>query len=163
MFVDTGAGFNATEMVAVAVGDEPRFRISVDLSRFSNILAIRWDPTEGRQTRVALDRVAWRDCADRETVVDLGQIYSNGHIIGPAEFDFDTFDPMIFMPICGDVARLRLEGRWTIDDHGTTIAKIIGQKDGIAMARQRAEERIAELEAQLEEWRRAREGSGCAP
>jgi glycosyltransferase involved in cell wall biosynthesis len=156
-FVDTVAGFNPNELVTIGVAADPHFRISFDLTKFSSISAVRWDPVEGRFCRVALQRVAWRDREDRETVVDLASIHSNGHTIGLAAFEFETIDPMIFIPISGDIADLRLEGTWTIDRPDTTQSKIFDRIHHLAVERQRAEERIAELEREREALRQERE------
>jgi hypothetical protein len=73
--------------------------------------------------------------------IDLTDLQSNGERTGPAAFDFESIDPMVFLPVRGDVAELRLDGVWTIDDRTVTLARIYQRMVTQKTARHDAEAR----------------------
>ena len=149
VYVDTGSDFNGAEADTVPILYSPRFRFRFDLARYPGVKRLRWDPLEGRLCRVALERAAWRDATGGEHTVDLSQVCANGHQVGPATFEFETIDPMVFLPVAGEVRELTVEGTWAVDDLGASLGRTFNLMVASEAARQRADQRVRELEAEL--------------
>src|SRR5581483_7638696 len=108
LFVDTGAGFNATECCQAPCDHGERFELSFDLSAFPAVRALRWDPVEMVHCRVWLESISWQDRAGREHALDPGRAESNGRREADNGLSFQTIDPMVFLPVAGDVSRVTL-------------------------------------------------------
>ena len=105
VFVKTGAEFTDTEVVRVPAAIGPIFRLTVDLTRFPSVQAVRWDPVEDRFSRVCLEKVSWIDGSGTTRELDLAEVHANGTRMALGEFEFDTLHPRIFLPISAQSAR----------------------------------------------------------
>jgi glycosyltransferase involved in cell wall biosynthesis len=126
LFVDTGSGFNAEEVRQQTVYSESSaFTLTFDLSSFSGVRSLRWDPVELHHCRVELQRVTWQDEAGRWHTLDPATATSNGTRDASGGHCFETHDPMFFLPIVGEIASLRLEGCWEIKGIYNTVCQTL--------------------------------------
>jgi len=126
LFVDTGRGFNAEEARQQSVYcASTAFRLTFDLSGFSGIRSLRWDPVELYHCRVELKRVTWQDHAGQWHTLAPEAVSSNGTRDASGGHCFETHDPMFFLPVGGAIASLHLEGRWDIKEIHDTYARTV--------------------------------------
>jgi glycosyltransferase involved in cell wall biosynthesis len=123
LYFDTGPGFDPVNVQRIFALHTPRFFQRFDLPVDREVKGLRWDPVEGLLCRVCLDKAAWTDVDDRIHEVELNEMWANGIRSRAGEFEFDTIDPSIFLPVSGRVKMLTLEGSWQIHDEGTTRAR----------------------------------------
>jgi len=95
---------------------------------------------ECRMCRVRLEKVTWTDAVGEVHELDLGMVEANGRPQEVGEFDFDTIDPMLILPIAGKVASLTIEGKWKVHDEQTTLVRLHQQEN---VRRQLADRRFA--------------------
>jgi hypothetical protein len=123
LFVDTGKGFNSEEVRQQTVfSATSAFTLTFDLSGFSGIRSLRWEPVWMRHCRVELRRISWRDRVGRSHSLDPAGVSSNGTRDASGGHCFETHNPMFFLLVGEDIASLTLEGRWDIKDlYGTCV------------------------------------------
>jgi hypothetical protein len=123
LYVDTGRGFNAEEVRQQTVtSGSSAFALAFDLSDFSGVRGLRWDPVELHHCCVELQRITWRDRGGQSHTLDPAAVSSNGTRNASGGHCFETHDPMFFLPIGEDMASLTLEGCWDIKDiFGTCV------------------------------------------
>jgi SAM-dependent methyltransferase len=114
LFLDSGSGFRAEEVVNDKVEYAPRFRVTFPLNPAVDYRQVRWDPLELRICTVRLHRACWRDAAGASHAVDLNQVASNGERGIDGVYHFETVDPMFFLPIGGFVKSVTLEGECSV-------------------------------------------------
>ncbi len=124
LYFDTGAGFNQQEVVHIFAPHSPRFCQTFDLPVERDMKRLRWDPVEGRLCQVRLEKVAWTDADACIHDLDPNELRTNGNVLSPGEFAFDTIDPIYLLPVSGRVKSLTLEGSWQIQDESTTRARL---------------------------------------
>jgi glycosyltransferase involved in cell wall biosynthesis len=126
LYVDTGNGFHAGQ-TRQTVGNHcsEEFELTYDLSGAPPVRLFRWDPAEMQFCQVWLEEISWRDSAGRDHPWSPAEVWSNGRRGADGSHDFQsTLDPMIFLPITGDVARLTLRGRWRVIDPEETLRRV---------------------------------------
>jgi chromosome segregation ATPase len=106
---------------------EPGFTLEFDLDPARPIRYLRWDPLETRFCRVRLREVRWEDADGLVARLDLARVASNGRRQvdgdGGLVLDFETIDPMVFLPISGPVARVTIVGECEAAD---VIGTLVG-------------------------------------
>jgi hypothetical protein len=124
LYVDTGAGFNELQACRHKASLAQRqFDLTFELTGFRAIKRLRWDPLEMRLCRVRLDEVSYRLRSGEERALDAAEILSNGVKAVDGAMVFETFDPMIVLPIDGPIASVSLRGEWDAVDMAATFAK----------------------------------------
>lgn len=124
LFLDSGRGFHAEELVHEQLECAPRFRITFALNPTVEYRQMRWDPLELRICTVRLRRVAWRDPAGVSHAVDLKQITANGTCAADGFYHFETVDPMFFLPIRGFVKSVTLEGDCLVASEAESLRRM---------------------------------------
>jgi SAM-dependent methyltransferase len=147
LFIDTGAGFRAEEVVCEETVYHPEFALRFTLDPSTPVRQLRWDPLEMSLCRVRLRQVDWQDAEGREFRLDLGRVASNGLRRDEATFEFETLDPMVFLPVSGSVARVTIEGECIASDAPTTLA-------GLERVAQARADRLALQDQELSATRR---------
>jgi glycosyltransferase involved in cell wall biosynthesis len=150
LFVDTGKGFNSEEVRQQTVfSGTSAFTLTFDLSGFSGIRSLRWEPVWMRHCRVELRHISWRDRAGQSHSLDPAGVSSNGTRDASGGHCFETHNPMFFLLVGEDIAGLTLEGRWDIKDlYGTCVrtaqlwATACGQRD-------EAQQRVHQLSGEI--------------
>ena len=94
LYVDTGSGFNDTESIARKVETGTR-ELSFELSNFTNINAIRFDPVD---TSAVVEFEAVHIKKKDGTYVGNGEISANALFVEDNLLYFDTTDPRCFFP-----------------------------------------------------------------
>jgi glycosyltransferase involved in cell wall biosynthesis len=117
LLVDTGKGFNAEECIdSYGNHSQDNFEVRYDLSHFSNIQQVYWEPARFQLCRLKLDRIFWIDSKGGEYDVDFSHIDGNGLLVGEREFEFPYIDPHIVFPMSAEARQLVLKGKWTTTD-----------------------------------------------
>jgi SAM-dependent methyltransferase len=124
LFVDSGAGFRAEECYQQLLDCPSDFQLDFRLSESAPVRGLRWDPVEMRTSRVRLTAVSWRTPAGEAHSLDLDAVSSNGTPEGPGCYRFDTFDPMMYLPVQGPVVRLTIKGHCEVDDVATSMRRL---------------------------------------
>jgi SAM-dependent methyltransferase len=125
LYLDSGAGFRGEEVYRQRLEERGgSFRLTFPLNPAARAARLRWDPVELRLCRVRLDEVSWRDAAGNVFAADLSAVESNGVRQPDGNFAFDTLDPMIYLPVAGDLAEVTLAGRLEIDDLFASLARV---------------------------------------
>jgi glycosyltransferase involved in cell wall biosynthesis len=160
LYPDTGKGFNNRECCrALSNHLVEDFEITFDVTSALPVKALRWDPVEGQYCQVWLEEVSWRDRAGRTHRCDPAAATSNGRRGADGRFDFQRLDPMIVLPIQGEVASLTVRGRWQVTDLPTTLwqvnALLVHQEWEVQVAREEAQQRALQLQQCHQELRQA--------
>lgn len=145
LFVDSGAGFRAEEAYQIRLENPADFQLDFDLTGSSPPRALRWDPVEMRTCRVWLTEISWRS-GGRMHFVDVAAVTSNGISEGAGAFRFDTFDPMVFLPVQGPVDRLTIKGRCEVDDVITSMRRMEERLQAASARLQARERELHEME-----------------
>ncbi|HEX4592509.1 MAG TPA: glycosyltransferase, partial [Gemmataceae bacterium] len=141
LFPDTGEGWDAEARVTQQVSPTiPAFDLEFALTAVCRPRALRWDPVELQTGRVRIDAIDLHDSAGKSRSVDLATVESNGDRLADGRVAFPTADPYFWWPVAGEVAHVRIRGRWETDEALKTI---------LAQSRH-----VAELTRELEESRR---------
>jgi SAM-dependent methyltransferase len=144
LFLDTGSGFRPEETVQEEAEYQPEFTLRFTLDPTRSIRELRWDPLETRLCRVRLRQVRWQDGEGLISQLDLGRVTSNGTQGGEATFEFDTPDPVIWLPISGSVASVTIEGECIVADESSTF---VGLQRTLMSYRDRLAQQDRELQA----------------
>lgn len=88
------------------------FTLHYDLSGVGRVRSVRWQPVEGRYSKVRVEDISVWDAAGRTASVDLDRIASNGQQLAERIHLFLTPEPMFSLPIEGDIAGIAIKGRW---------------------------------------------------
>lgn len=121
LFFDSGRGFNEQDACRTRVNLlSKRFDITFDLSGAPCVRQLRWDPFEGRLSRVYVEEIAWRTPEGKRGVADVSEISANGVRGGDGVYPFDTLDPMFFVPFTGPLTCLTVRGWWDIQTSEAT-------------------------------------------
>jgi SAM-dependent methyltransferase/predicted nucleic acid-binding Zn-ribbon protein len=158
LFFDTGAGFRPEEVVREETEYIPEFTLEFALDPTAAVRQLRWDPLEMRLCRVRLREVLWQDVNGLITRLDLGRVTSNGRQRDVGAFEFETLDPMIFLPISGPVTRVTIIGACEAKDVPATmvgleqavqsrILALAGRDSDLQAARHQIAEREQSIEA----------------
>jgi SAM-dependent methyltransferase len=150
LFVDTGAGYRAEQSVAQVLPDAGRFRLSYALGQWGAVRSLRWDPLEGRTCRVRLDGVEWEDRGGRLWWLDVSWLTGNGVRQDDGVLAFETVDPMVYLAVSGEVARVTVYGWYEADDLGTTLARVEGGARTARTQVQVCAEQLRRCEAQFQ-------------
>jgi glycosyltransferase involved in cell wall biosynthesis len=117
LFLDTGAGWTATEQVTQPICPaEESFRLTFLVPPGCRPHMLRWDPFELQTGRVRIDAIELTTAAGATRLVDLGTVASNGRPAPDGTVSFPVADPMFWWPVDGDVAGVVIRGRWETDD-----------------------------------------------
>jgi len=122
LFLDSGLGFRAEEMVGEEIEYCPGFSLKFTLDPDVPVRQLRWDPLEMRLSQVRLHQILWQDGDGLIARLDLSRLTSNGLRRDEATFEFETLDPMIYLPISGSVASVTIEGECVATDESATLA-----------------------------------------
>ncbi len=132
LYVNTGDDFSEKEVVSqhinLALGV---FSLTFDLSKYSNIQSLRWDPMENQWCKVTIEDMCCLDKAGNKHTIDKHLLRSNGIPSNNGTIVFETFDPNIFIPVQGDVKHLSITGKWEIISFGK-IEQSINDKNALA-------------------------------
>ena len=138
--------------------------MSFTLDDLAAVQGLRWDPLESRTCRLRLDAVEWEDRDGQVHPLDPAVAGSNGKVTDEGLLAFETLDPMVFLPVRGDVVRMTVAGWYEADDLGTSLACV---ETALQIAQSQLRERDEQLrvcEEQLrlceEEFRGADGGAG---
>ena len=143
LFLDAGAGFRAEDVVREEIEYRPAFTLKFTLDPSLPIRGLRWDPLESHLCQVRLRQVLWEDSEGLISRLDLGQVTSNGLQRDTASFEFETIDPMIYLPISGSVASITIDGECVVADlHGSLL--------GMEAAVQSRSDRLARQDGDLQ-------------
>jgi hypothetical protein len=157
LYFDGGFGFREQEVRRQDFPEEGGpFDLTFTLAGLA-ITSLRWDPVELRLCRMRLETVSWRDASGTWFAVDLAAITSNGVLLPNGTFAFGTLDPMLFLPVAGRVAEVRLTGHSEVDDPVASLAKIHGIQIQGSEHERRAHalaESVASLKRELSHYRR---------
>jgi glycosyltransferase involved in cell wall biosynthesis len=152
LYVDTGKGFNDTEVCeTLANHSAEKFELTYDLAKYPPVTMLRWDPVELQFCRVWLEEVSWEDRAGQVHSVDPASAWSNGQRSADGSHEFQTLDPVIHLPIAGDVVRITVRGRWQVLDQPETWRRTIGLLQNQDAAFRRSEQTLRERVVQLQE------------
>ena len=146
LFVDSGAGFRSEEAYQVRLENPTGFQLEFHLAGSPPPRALRWDPVEMRTCRVSLTEISWQTGAGQTHSLDLAAVTSNGTREGPAAFRFDTFDPMVFLPVQGPVERLTIKGRIEVDDVTTSMRRMEELQQSTTVRLHAREQELQEME-----------------
>jgi SAM-dependent methyltransferase len=148
LFLDTGAGFRPEETVHEEADYQPEFTLQFTLDPSQPIRGLRWDPVETRLCQVRLRQILWQDGTGLISRLDLARVTSNGAQHDDATFEFETLDPVIWLPISGSVARVTIEGECIVADESSTLA---GLQHALESRRDRLARQDRELQAARQE------------
>jgi hypothetical protein len=154
LYADTGDGFRAALAWSLPVGaeGEGEFAFTFQLPESLDVRGLRWDPVECRLCTVSLAEVRWED-EQGSHVLPLDSVSSNGRCLQPGRFEFETLDPMLFLPVSGRVRSLTVRGWWTVLSPSVSFAALA---DRVAEGRRQAalvEEHKGRIAAQEEQLR----------
>ncbi len=124
LFVDTGSGFRANECMVQDSPEPGHFRLSFAVSGLGLVRSLRWDPLELRTCRLRLNAVEWEDSHGRIHGLEPLSTVSNGECREDGLFVFETLDPMVFLPISGDIVRVTIDGWYETDDLNTSLSRV---------------------------------------
>jgi glycosyltransferase involved in cell wall biosynthesis len=120
LYLDTGEGFHEDLQVRIPLErDAESFDLRFDVSSYPSLRTARWDPVEGRFCKVWLDAIAYEDRSGRTIPFDMKKITVNGVRMADGGYQFDTTDPMFFLPIEEAIAAVLVRGRWSFDRAAT--------------------------------------------
>jgi glycosyltransferase involved in cell wall biosynthesis len=126
LFFDTGQGFNEADTCRTRVNLLNRmFDITFDLSNAPSVRQLRWDPFEGRLGRVYVQEIVWQTPEGKQGLIDVCTISANAVRSDDGVFAFDTLDPMILVPLTGQLARVTVRGWWDIDTADATRTRFL--------------------------------------
>ncbi|MHC5539607.1 methyltransferase domain-containing protein [Singulisphaera rosea] len=147
LFLDTGFSFRAEEVRREQVEYNPEFEATFILDSPDAIRQLRWDPLESRLCLVHIREVVWEDDQGKSHALDLDAVTSNGVLIEPGTFRFETLDPMIYLPVTGAVTRLTIRGECRIE--GET-GSLLGLEKAIVTRNSQLIQRDHELKVSIE-------------
>jgi SAM-dependent methyltransferase len=143
LFLDTGAGFRAEEVIREQVEYGPEFTVTFAGGSPEPVRELRWDPLELRLCQVRLREVLWQDHRGETHRLDLDRVTSNGLRRDGACVRFETLDPMIYLPISGSVASVTIRGECMIESQADSLI-------GLEMATRSREQQLAHLGNELQ-------------
>ena len=124
LYVDCGKGFVEETSISKDSGMYEEFiNVEWDLSKFSQIESLRWDPLEDKWCVVKLKSIIYQDKTGKKFDLDLASITNNGISRGEGWFFFETIDPWFFLPIQGKLESLSIRGKLALMDHKYIDAK----------------------------------------
>jgi hypothetical protein len=113
VYLDTGKGFHEGEQVRKPVNlSANSFSLRFDLSNSPPLRQVRWDPVEGFLCQIWLDSAAWEYSRGQIVPLDVNRVSTNGARRPDGSILFGTTDPMVFLPVKGNVSALTVQGRW---------------------------------------------------
>lgn len=156
LFVDTGNRFSEEDSVFTPIRIyPPNFLVHFDFSEFVDIKSFRWDPVEGIFSAVKILDIYYRDSSGNRHQVDVESLTSNGTATEDGTINFETTDPMFFIPVEGDVSSMTISGRISTLDNNTVAIMLqeldqqLAEKDRqLAAMEIQQEERTAQLDEQ---------------
>jgi SAM-dependent methyltransferase len=123
LYADDGSGFGP-EGAASLLAPDGDFALTFTVPGQTGVKGLRWDPIEQRFCRVRLDHVTWEDTSGTEHEVDLSELATNGTRDADGAIRFDTVDPLVLLPVSGDVRRVTVRGRLEVEDPAVTLARL---------------------------------------
>src|SRR5207244_85213 len=69
------------------------------------------------------DEVSWEDGEGQRHSLDLAVVRSNGTQASDGWYEFDTFDPMLFLPVAAKIRSVTVRGRCEAADLSAFVAK----------------------------------------
>jgi len=112
LYVDTGVGFTEKNSSKRDCDlDEKTFDVRFDISGFSTIKQLRWDPVEGSLCRVKITEVTGVEPNGRILPVALRSLHANGSATDAGTL-FAHGDPSFIIPIATPLQSLRIRGEW---------------------------------------------------
>jgi len=113
LFIDTGKGFNGSESLreVTGKGHDNAFSVNFQLSGFSDVQSLRFDPLEGEWCKVRLDSVVYQPEKQDNVALDISRITANGRLQKDGYVVFDTFDPVFVVPVSGKIEQIEIHGR----------------------------------------------------
>jgi hypothetical protein len=130
VFIDCGNGFSDNLSVVKSIDISEEFiQLSVDLSKFSDIKSLRWDPLVGKWCIVKLKSISYWDKNGNEYHLDLTKISHNGRkhedsmmttfvvdLYRKGWLIFELIDPHIYLPINGSIDSVYIQTKIKIID-----------------------------------------------
>lgn len=99
----------------------PKFNLEYTIEPPREVNQLQWSPLEGRICRVWLRQVVWEDSTGIVSKLDLNLVTSNGRCLPDGTLGFTSLDPMIQLPITGQVARVSIQGECIVGDVPSTM------------------------------------------
>ena len=153
LYYDKGRNFKSDESItkALRVSGKFSFSLSYDLSETGSINQLRFDPLEGYWVRAKLNEVKYETKTGEKKKLDLSTVTSNGSVSENGYTLFQTFDPMFYLPMSGELQTIEISGE--IEILGTKeIENLLVEKEQVAKRLVQEKDRgIAELEDAREE------------
>jgi SAM-dependent methyltransferase len=141
---EVGPGSVDPVVVREEVEYTPDFVLEFTIDPPREFSQLRWDPLEGRLCRVRLRQILWEDVEGLVTRLDLGRVWGNGRNRADGTLEFATLDPMIYLPIAGQVARVTIEGECLVGDVPATMA---GLEQSVRSREQELDQQGREVQA----------------
>ena len=119
LYINTGNDYSEKEVVSQRINvTSNNFSLTFDLSKYSNIQSLRWDPMENYWCKVTVEDMYYLDKSGNKHDIDMHLLTSNGVNNSNGTILFNTFDPNIFVPVQSDVRYFSITGKWEIIGFG---------------------------------------------
>jgi glycosyltransferase involved in cell wall biosynthesis len=117
ILVDTGDGYaEGTKILQPVNVRSSAFFVTFDLSDFSRVRSLRWDPTRNYFCKITIYRITYKEKSGKVSQLDINSLRSNGKVKGEGTVIFKTAYPKFFLPISGDIASVEIAGSWSCVD-----------------------------------------------
>lgn len=105
LYVDTGDGFNHRESreKEIVISMNRNIQLEFNVSDFTNICSVRFDPVEGRWAKVKIYKIVYEKKNGEHNQIDVNSIGHNGIPQSDGSAVFHTRDPQFFIPIEGEI------------------------------------------------------------
>lgn len=152
-YIDTGEGFSEKHKVIYNIYNQEAsntlFRIYFDLRKYPDIKSLRWDPIEGLLCSIKIDEI-WITLKNRESLyIEPSKLGINGTRISEKEFEFDTIDPWIIIPVEGSLHGVTISGSWRLKSIDETMSHLNRQIIQCNEKIQSLEQTVVERNAQI--------------
>lgn len=119
LYVDSGKGFNESELLVekIILKSGCLFKITFDLSSYSKIESLRFDPIEGNFCALKINGINIKHSNNEKTLTcdEIKKIInSNGIINDSGEILFYTTDPQVVLSFSGEIKSISIEGELRI-------------------------------------------------
>ncbi|WOX56629.1 radical SAM protein [uncultured Methanoculleus sp.] len=153
-YINTGEGFSEKQKVAYNIyyqgGLNTLFRVFFDLRRYPDVKSLRWDPIEGQLCSVKIDEIQINSKNGEHLYVEPSMLEINGIRLSKKEFEFDTIDPWVVIPVEGPLYGVTILGSWRLKSIGETVANLYQQIIQCHKKIQSLEQTVIERNAQID-------------
>jgi MoaA/NifB/PqqE/SkfB family radical SAM enzyme len=153
-YIDTGEGFSEKHKVTYNIYNQEAsntpFRVHFDLRRYPDIKSLRWDPLEGQLCSIEIDEIQITLKNGEYLYVEPSKLEINGTRISEKEFEFDTIDPWIIIPVEGLLQGVIISGSWRLKSIVETMSHLNQQVVQCNEKIQSLERTVIERNAQID-------------